>query len=211
MTGAEAVAQVKLMLGFRKTLDATILTQLNIEQDKLETEASLPWFLRRNSTTIHTNPGSPFIDKPADFIREWDEDPLYFLYTDQGNDYRVNLVKDSESYLTARYSGSLVPAGYAELGNQWKLIPTPSIDFRINYSYYAHAADIVADATTNPWLIHNPEVVIGRAGLIIATGLRDKVGMEVFGALAAAGTEKIISVTAAQDEAGARRVIGGED
>jgi len=205
-----AVAQIKLLLGFRKTLDVTIVEQLINVQAQLEGEATLPWFLKKNATSIHTSPGDPFIPKPPDFIREWDEDPLYFIFSDGGLDYRINLVKDSESYLTARYSDSLHPAGYVEFADSWKLIPTPTVDFRVNYSYYGNALPLTTNIE-NVWLKFNSDVLVGRAGLLIATGLRDKAGMEVFGALAAAGTEKIASASTAQDEAGTRRVIGGED
>jgi len=210
MTRDEAVAQIKLLLGFRKTLDTTIVEQMKNVQSQLESDATLPWFLRRNSVGIATSPGNPFINKPVDFIREWDEDPLYLVYTNTEGNYRVNLIKDSESYLTARYAMAEAPAGYAEIGEQWKLIPTPVEILTVYLSYYARALSLNTNIE-NAWLKYNSDIIIGRTGLLIATGLRDKAAMEVFGALAAAGTEKINQQSTAQDEAGTRRIIGGED
>lgn len=210
MTRDEAVAQIQLMLGFRTSLATQIQTQLIIEQSKLESDATLPWFLRKNGTVIHTSPGDPFIPKPADFIREWDEDPLYMIFESDGEAYNVPLVKDSEAFLRARYNGDESPRGYVEFATQWKLVPTPTQDFSVNYSYYAKEP-VLSSNIENNWLKFNHEVLIGRAGMIIATGLRDKAAMEVLGAMAAAGTEKLNSQSTAQDEAGARRVIGGED
>ena len=205
-----AVAQIKLILGFRKTLDSEIVTQLQLVQDDQESSGTLPWFLKKNAIGIHTNPGDPFIDKPVDFIREWDEDPLYLIYTNTEGSYRQNLVKDSESYLTARYSSDEAPAGYVEFEDQWKLIPTPTVDLTVNLSYYAKDVPLTSNIE-NKWLRYLPYLLIGQAGFTIATGLRDKAATEIFGAHAKAGLEKLLQQSTAQDEAGARRIIGGED
>lgn len=211
MTRDQAVAQMKLMLGFRQTLTTECVTQLQLTQEQLETDATLPWFLKKNAASaILTVPGDPYIAKPPDFIREWDEDPFYLVFENEDGVYNVNLVKDSESFLRARYSDREAPAGYVEFADKWKLVPTPTLEYTINYSYYGRGLPLTTNIE-NVWLKHNSDIMIGRAGLIIATGLRDKTAMEIFGALAAAGTEKLNSASTAQDEAGARRVIGGED
>lgn len=205
-----AVAQMKLILGFRTTQDANCVTQLQLIQEQLETDATLPWFLRKNGLGITTSPGDPYINKPVDYIREWDEDPFYLVFENEEGVYNVNLVKDSESFLRARYSSNEAPAGYVEFADKWKLVPTPTEAYTINYSYYGRGLPLTTNIE-NEWLKYNADVLIGRAGLILATGLRDKTAMEIFGALAKAGTEKLVSQSTAQEEAGARRVMGGED
>lgn len=201
-----ARTQIQQQLGHRTDLVSVIEVALRNVQQELESDATLPWFLRVFSDPFTTTIGSNVISKPDDFIREWDEDPLLLFV---GNE-SFALEKDSPSYLRRRYYEATRPMGYSELEDSFIIYPTPVAVYTMQMSYYGR--DTVLNANIeNKWLKYMPMLMIGRAGFVVASGVRDAKAQEIFGAMAKAGMEKMLSTTTAHDESGKRRVIGGED
>lgn len=218
MTRDEAVARVKQGLGFKTNLDAEIVTAFQQLQVDLENSSELPFFLRKQYTAFNTVALDPTLPVPTDFIREWDDDPLSIIFTDGVNtSYTQELIKDSPAFLKLRWpqeslplSDLSVPKGYARINDTFYFYPLPSQIFTFDGSYYAK--DLLLDTNIeNKWLKELPYILIARAGLQLAQGLRDADGLTTFGTMNDIFTAKLYLMTTADDAAGAKPVIGGED
>lgn len=212
MTRDEARKQIQDMLGHRKDLVDDIERALRFVQEELESEATLPFFLRVVDDSLSTTADENIIQRPQDFIRFWDDDPFSLIFTDESGGAATNfpLKKGSQKYLREAFSGETRTMGYSEVGEEFQLFPTPTDAWPLVISYYGK--DRVLDSNIeNKWLRYLSGLMIGRAGFIVATGIRDKDAQAFFGALAAAGTEKLNQMSTAQDEAGGRWIMGGED
>lgn len=207
MTRDEAVAKIQQIMGHRGDLITQIQEQLKQVQRDLESNPELPFFMRTVSDpALATAVGVATVAKPTGFIREWDEAPFSMLFEDR----YVGLVKDSPAYLRQRYVDATRPMGYSEIGASFYLYPTPMQIYSLQMVYYGRQA-VLDSNIENGWLEFLPNLLIGQAGFIVASGVRDAKASEVFAAMASAGTAKLNTMTTAQDEAGSRRIMGGED
>ena len=202
----EARQQVQDMLGFRKDLVDPIERALRFAQNELESEATLPFFLKKVDTSLSTSVDTQEIPRPDDYIRLWHEDPIS-LAVGTSN---VKLVSGPLSALRARYNGYSAPRGYSEMGEKFLLYPIPTDVYPITITYYGKDDELKTNIE-NLWLKYLPGLMIGRAGFTVASSIRDQNAQTIFGALAAAGTEKLSQMSTAQDEDGGKPVIGGED
>lgn len=213
-----AVAQVKQGLGFKKNLDGEIVLAFQQLQADLETSSELPFFLRKKyDPGFVTVPSQRFLAVPTDFIREWDDDPLSIIYTDGNETFTQELYKDSPAFLKLRWpqetlplTDTSVPKGYARINDTFYFYPLPSAAYGFDGSYYAKAA-VLDTNIENVWLKELPYILIARAGLQLAQGLRDQAALASFGAMNDIFTAKLHLMTTADDQAGAKPVIGGED
>jgi hypothetical protein len=175
MTLGEAVDQVKILLGFRRDLDTSIKQQLNYAQVELEKGPTLPWFLLSEVNTTLTTVGGRRIIKPVDFIREYEEGALWYAPT--GED-EIALEKADNDFLMAHYGTTATgkPEAYSLDGNYFKIYPLPDAQYTIKLLYYKHDVSIssLGDSSTNQWLTHGSDCLIGRAGRVLASGLRDR-------------------------------------
>lgn len=211
MTRDEARQQIQDMLGHRSDLVNDIERAFRYVQNSLESAATLPFFLRKVDDTFVTVAGENIIERPDDYIRLWDEDPFSLIFTNESGAMKnVSLKKASQRALRQQYSSALYPMGFSEVGIQFQLFPVPTQEYPLIISYYAKDTPLVANIE-NMWLANLPDLMIGRAGFIVATGIRDQNAQTLFGGLAAAGTEQLAGMSTAQDEAGSRPVIGGDD
>ena len=206
MTRDEARKQIQDMLGHRADLIENIDRTFRFVQEELESEATLPFFLRVVDASLSTTIGENIIPRPQDFIRFWDDDPFSLIF--EGKNFP--LVKGSQKALRERFTGATTPIGFSEVGEEFQIFPVPTAVYPIIMSYYGHD-QVLSNNIENKWLKYLSGLMIGRTGFIVATGIRDKDAQAFFGALAAAGTEKLNQMSTAQDEAGARWIIGGED
>jgi len=206
MTRDEARQQIQDMLGFRKDLIDPIERSLRFAQNELESEATLPWFLRKVDVSLSTSIGSDVLPRPNDYIRLWHEDPISLLVGES----IVKLVSGPLTLLRNRFTGYESPKGYAEIGEVFQMYPVPTDVYPVTFTYYAKDVALTANVE-NLWLKYLPGLMIGRAGFIVASSIRDQNAQTLFGAMAAAGTEKLNQMSTAQDEDGGKPVIGGED
>lgn len=208
MTRNEARAQIQRMLGHNvsPTVASHIDDTFIFVQDELESEATLPFFLRKVDDTLVTVAGENLISYPNDFIRLWHEDPISMVFESRNFPLKLGSAK----YLRERYTDGTSPMGFTEIGGEFQLFPTPTAVYPLIITYYAKDRKLDGNVE-NGWLRNLPGLMIGRCGLLIATGLRDPEAQKLFGALAAAGTEKLNQQSTAQDESGGKRIIGGED
>lgn len=206
-----AVARVKQMLGFKQNLDAEIVQAMLEVQDQIEVEPELPWFLRFVDDTLVTVIDNHQLAVPASFIRDAEED---FRVTDAEGE-SSSLVRDTKGYLSIRYQDMNgieegVPKKYALINRVWWFYPRPDAAYVLSNTYYKKD-DTLATNIENKWLKYLPEILIARSGLMIAGALRDPKGIELFNGLNSFATAKLHQMTTADDQAGKKPVIGGED
>lgn len=202
----EARQQIQDMLGFRKDLVDPIERSLRFAQNELESEATLPWFLKKVNTSLSTVIDTAEVIRPDDYIRLWHEDPISILVETS----TVRLVSGPQTALRSRYTGYSSPKGYSEIGETFLLYPIPTVVYPLTITYYAKDDELKTNIE-NLWLKYLPGLMIGRAGFLVASSIRDQNAQTLFGAMAAAGTEKLNQMSTAQDEDGGKPVIGGED
>lgn len=205
----DARQQIMDMLGWSKSPEVSLKVDATLRfiQNELETEATLPFFLRKEDTEQVTNVNDNIIPRPNDFIRLWNEDPIRIV---AGDGSITKLVQGPQSVLRLRFNGSSMPGGFTEVGEDFLMYPVPMDTYPLIFTYYAND-DVLWANTENKWLKYLPGLLIGRVGFIIATGMRDPTAQQIFGGLAAAGTEKLNQMSTAQDESSGKPVIGGED
>lgn len=205
-----AVARVKQMLGFKQNLDSEIVQAMIESQEDLERSSELPFFLRKNYSGLVTVALDNQVAVPTDFIRESDDDQMAITDSEGGEH---NVVKDLRGYLRIRYPGTedpSIPQRYARMYRTFFFYPTPDAIYTLNGTYYGKDQTLSTNIE-NLWLKELPFILVARAGLLLGAGLRDKEGLAAFGYMNDVNTEKLHRMSTADDQAGSKPVIGGED
>lgn len=215
MTRDEAVAEVQRILGYRSDKVAEIQTLLLYQQQELEQQPDLPWFLREETLTMTSTALNERMTTPPGFLKEWQDDGLYIQRVDTSSNLIVwdKLVKDTPSYLrtTLQQAGTPgIPKAYNRDFNGYILFPTPDAIYTFRQIYYK--ADVILNGNiTNKWLTYLPYLLIGRVGLRVAGATRDKDAIASFTMLIQEGMGRINNMNTEIDEAGGRPVVGGPD
>jgi hypothetical protein len=182
MTLDEALNQMKTILGFRSDLATTGPQALKLAQEYYERGPTYPWFLVSEDSSIRTSSTDRRIRVPADFVAEYEEGALYYDKED-GSDL-IQLVKKDLDYLTQKIGSATTgePVAYSTDGLYFNIYPMPDDLYKLWMKYYRHDAGIntLSGSTTNLWLTYAPDCIIGRAGGVLASGLRDVVAAAKF-------------------------------
>ena len=207
MTRDEAVADIKVQLGFKTSLDATIVTALQTAQEEAEKAPYLPLFLRSAITTPVTIAATEAVALPTGFLREWNEDGLY--YYNSSLEY-VPLVKDTIAHNRLTFPGVGQPQGYSITEGSFLLFPTPDAVYNLKIIYYK-ADEVLSSDIENQWLRDGSKFLRGEAGKKVAFGLRDIVAYNQFERMAFEGMKDIRDFEVAQEEEGRTVSMGGAD
>lgn len=208
MTREEAVRAIQSRLGFRKTLAEEIRDALKQSQVDAEQDDFLPWFLRSEISSISTTVNEERVPVPQNFIREWDEDALYWYdenATKESWKWRP-LKKKGLEWLRWRYPGSAEPRGYALTNPYFRILPVPDDAYQLKMIYYKHD-DVLDSDIENAWLKFASEFIMGRAGLMLS-GTRDRDAMTAFQRMETRGRNRMIVGSVARQEEGRRRFMG---
>lgn len=213
MNFLEMQNRVKLMLGFRTANTADIIALLQEQQQELEHEPQLPTFLKAETTSLTCTASTERMAVPTGFLREWDEDKLWVRNPDYDETHWDELEKGSPMFLrpATQDEGEGIPRAYAYDQTSFLLFPTPDIVYTFRTIYYKAEPVLSADGDTNKWSQNLPYLLVGRAGLILATGLRDQMAMSVFSQLVMSETVKLNNYSTDRDTAGTKYVMGGDD
>ena len=212
MTRDEAVTEIQNTLGFRTDKSTEIVTALKNAQVKLEKGAVLPWFLLTEVASEPTVNAEERVAIPSDFIREWEEDPLWFFVAGTGgdDDAWVELAKEDLAFLRDKYPGKGAPIAYALDALYYRIFPTPDAAYTLKHIYYKNDT-VLSSNVTNLWLTHFPHLMIGEAGRLFAPGLRDKDAVRQFQEWAAEGRREMLVGNEAGMNSSRRYVMGGVD
>jgi len=213
MNRGEILQRIKLILGFKvgTVFDNDINTQIQQAQLELEQEAELPDFLKKAYTGLSTVASTQTVSCPADFIREFDDDQLFLRNTDNEE---TPVVADQRGFLRQRYpisDGTGTPKGYDILNKVFYFYPIPDAVYSIQGTYYGSDTTLSADASTNFWSTLIPEILVSKAGFVIASGLRDQIAMQDFAGMLGRATQKLNERNTSNEAAGSKPVAGGED
>jgi hypothetical protein len=199
-------------MAFRTNLDSEIIDALQDAQVELERGPTLPWFLEAEVSSISTVSGEERVKLPSDFIREWDDDPLWYYNASAADvgDVWVPLAKDELEILRETYPGSGAPLGYNLDAKYFRLFPTPDAIYVLKMIYYKHD-QVLSTNIENLWLEHYPLLLVGMAGGALTSGTRDKDGITLFAKMEIKNRRIMIIDTEARTHASKRYVMGGPD
>lgn len=197
MLKSVAIATIQRHLGFRSNLDAHILAQLQQAQSTFEREGVpiflsgniqtgtfLPWFLLTEIADIVVPIGEERIKLPGDFLSEWEESALwiYDSSADEGEEWKAVPKDDVKTARrTAKATDSTdAPLLYARSGDYFRLFPKPEEVTQFKMIYYAKDTELGATDIENDWLKYTPNLMMGEAGMHIASSTRDAQGVAIF-------------------------------
>lgn len=180
MTRDEAVSLMKKLLGFRRNLDDECVTALKAAQTTLEAGPTKPWFLLTERATIATRSGEQRVRVPDTMLVEADNLHLYYI-PDDTEEAPVKLTKNAYDTLREAYGEEEPgdPETYALVGNYFMIFPEPDDDYTLEMRVFAQ--DEVLDSNIeNKWLKYVPYALIGKAGILVASMVRDKDALASF-------------------------------
>ena len=249
-----AVSRIQRRLGFRKDLGSAILDELMTAQEKYERGVPvpivasaymgrflvgggsfLPWFLRTEITTITTTIGEERIDLPSDFLREYEEDALYWFNPAADPSVMQNrwipLFKNDIQYNRERWGNmwALPPASpsdsqaanewfewgpkaYSLDGNYFRIFPIPQQVYTLKMIYYARDTPLDPNTDTeNKWLKNASGVLMGEAGWQMAATARDDNRMQYFQMIRDEEVARLFVFTEGQQHENRTYQMGRED
>lgn len=185
MLRSDAVTLIQQQLGFRSDLEDAIVTNLKRAQEMLENGPTKPWFLVSEDSYIDTTATEPRLPLPTDFLQETDTAVLRYVPATL-TDGEVDLKKDDFDVLRKNFFNQLTgtiktgpPEAYALQGSYFWLFPVPDAEYRIRQVYYKRDTTLSSDVE-NGWLKWVPFLLIGKAGGMIASALRDAAAVGIF-------------------------------
>lgn len=209
MTRDEAVAQIQFDLGRRTDLVNEIVAKLQETQRLLEMGMSLPWFLKEEDASLILPVGSADVTFPTGFIREVADEAFHYASPTTGRAIyleKVDFRLGSTAFATATPGR---PGAYAIRRAGWKFFPARDIAYTLTYSFMKQAADLSTNVANNVWLVHQPSILIGKAGMEIAKVLQHKEATQKFADLFTAGWKAAFAETVLREEENAPRSMGG--
>ncbi len=212
MLRSKAVTRIQETLGFRTDQETGIIERLQEVQQIFERRAELPWFLLTEVSSISTTSGEERIPVPSDFLREWEEDPLWYFVAGTGSDADTwtQLEKDDLGTLRARFKVPGPPKAYALDDINLRIFPEPDDIYTLKMIYFKTDQLLISDIE-NLWLTHLPYLMIGKAGAMLAGALRDTVAAQQFNVWQAEGFDLMRQDNEMRLHVNRRYVMGGPD
>lgn len=212
MTRDEAVAMIKLQLGFRSNQDDNIITCLKTAQIQLELQPVKPWFLVSEDSFKRVGVSEQRVPLPSDFLQEHEDGCLYYVPDDaDGPEDHVLLYKDDYDVLKGNFVNEPTgpPQAYSILGKYFRVFPVPDEQYMIRMTYYKQDT-VLSTNVENGWLKYAPLLLMGKAGQMIAGGpLRDAEAMKVFQGWEAQGSLSLSGQETARNVTNHSRQVGG--
>lgn len=214
MNVKESLDLLMLRLGNRTapTLRAQCLSEMKlIQQTDLEGMEELPWFIISEEATTVTAVLDERIELPSDFIREVEDDDLYWI---QDDGTRVLIPKrgyDEGRFEIDDNAEPGPPELYSVRGNYIILRPKPDLEYTIEYpSYYARQESPVDSITSeNQWFKWVADLLIAKAGVIISgENLKDEGLVTLFGGQQQRAMQRLANMITAREEANRNRRMG---
>ena len=212
MTRDQAIVRMRRMLAYNESLSQTILVDaLKDAQQEAEELPELPWFLRSEVSSIVTVAGEERIPLPLNFLLETEEDDLYYFDSTLDEPW-VPLCKGSLDTLRNRYSGveDGPPKEYALDGDYFRIFPTPDDTYTLKMVYFG-SDELLDSDIENGWLKHAPNLLIGKAVVLVTTGTRDQTALQLGGAMAQAALTRLMNKDTARQMQNRTVQMGGPD
>jgi hypothetical protein len=172
MTRDEAIAFIKFGLGNRTgtELDTAIIARLQQAQRLLEQGRSLPYFLKLEDQVFAVPLGTGIVPFPALFLREVQNETFHYTSTQNGRQIYLTKVDPQEGNRSLGGDQEVAgrPAAYAIRKDGFQFFPERDKAYDLIFSYYRSGGALDSNVTDNAWLVKGPDILIGRAGSLIA-------------------------------------------
>lgn len=181
MLRSTAVSRIQRGLGFRTDLEDECISALQEAQREFERARTLPWFLVEEDQTLSVTSGTQTVALPDGFLMEVEDDGLHYTSTDAGLVYLTKRPFD-EAKLYYRDTDAGEPLSYSLRKASLYVFPEPDTNYTLTWSYFK-AADVLTSDVENAWLENVPELLIAKAGLILAMDLENADSTKKFAAM----------------------------
>lgn len=204
----QVIAEIRAGLGYRTTLESTIIRAVQSVQRTLEAGTSLPDFLLVYDATISVTADDPVFTLPTGFLRMHDGYDLWYL---DATDGRTTLPRKNEVEARSAY-GDITDSTHGKVwvkrGSTGLLVPTPTSSDSYFLTYYAADTVVTAGGDTNLWLTHLPDIIVGLAGIEVMGAARDKDASTYFQQRASRGERARMTMIVDQELQGRPLVMG---
>ena len=204
----EVVSLIQTRLGFRTDKSAEIVAELKFWQTEFEHDDVLPWFLLSEVTTASTITGEERVYLPTGFLREYEEGFLW-RYDAAEDDPWIELGKDDYDALKAAKTGTGPPTHYALRGSYFTLHPTPDAVYTLKLLFYK-SDTVLSSNIENGWLREFPGLLLGAAGVTMASALKDREAEASFAAQLALAKERLNTFDEARNMANMSASMGDD-
>lgn len=209
MNRTEAVEKIQRILGFRSDLNSQIISEINEALTRLEMGATKPWFLITLEGILSLSTVTNVFDLPSGFIEEYEEGSCQ-IQDLEGN--WTEVIKNDLDELRRIYkSDTGLPEGYAIVGKSIAFFPWPDENYVVKLDYCRKDTALTEGNSTNQYLTHIPELVIGMAGRRIAQAIRDKEAVSFFKEMEADARVELYRQNESRKAANATYQIGGPE
>lgn len=229
MTRDEAIDLILMRCGMRqndKVLQRACVLEMALAQaTKCERASFKPWFLLSENSTTITMPGENRVPVPKDFLQEYEEGALRMRRWEEDSEetpgYRPppfqRLVKEDVDDAGDVFEYTNRPRTYSIVNGYFVILPIPDFTYMLRMRYYKSAPQLKepygeeAQVTSNVWLEHAPDWIIGETGAVIAGQyIKDEATAAQFRAQADAARSAIMIEHVAREEANRQRSMGDD-
>lgn len=196
------------------SLKQTIIDEMVYAQENLlEGELELPWFLLSENATEDTVPSEARFPLPADFLMEWEDGGLY-MQNDDGTETLMfredwDIIKSQ-----AALEGEGKPTYYDIAGDYYLLRKTPDAVYTVTQRYYQRQTSLAgvyggAGNAENNWLKHASDWLIAETGLIVASQrLQSEKMAQMFAVQATKAKKRVMHKNIVMQESNKQRQMG---
>ena len=183
-----------------------------VQENILEGNAELPWFLVSENAEATTIVGEERLTLPSDFLREYENSALVRV-KDNGDE--VILVRDDWDLVKYKITGEGAPTHYDIMGNYYLLRPIPDKEYILRMRYYQRDDTLMGDYggannIENKWLKHASDWLIAETGAIVAAQqLQSNAMAAMFVQQAQLAKRRVLSVNVLMEETSKSRILGG--
>ena len=217
MTRDEGVAIIQQQLGFRSDLSTVIVTNMKLAQTQLEAGPTKPWFLIKERLTKRTTTDEQRVAVPEDMLYLVPQAAIQYVPDDDQDGAILTLVKGDMDNLLTQYvdpalaTGELLtgtPEAYAQQGSYFWIFPVPDDQYLLRIGIF-EPDDLLTSNVENGWLKWSPYTLLGKAGGLVASALRDKEAKAIFTAMEQEGRVALYNLDVAREEADRDHQVGG--
>lgn len=231
MNLGEIKRYIKRHLGFYEKKDSDLVEEIIAAQRSLETGVQLPsrageiprvfkpWFLVSEIQSALTIIGEDRVPLPAavtgaheGFLSENEDAALWVIDPEAEPDTPwIELKKYEFDYIQRTWAGPGMPKAYAALGSYFRLRYIP--DKQYTLKIITHNADLIVtnELGQNNWMKWAPLLLAAKAGLSMATSLRDGMATADFAKTRDLEAASLFVNTEARLHENQRIIMGGDD
>ena len=214
MTMDEAIAWIQRQLGFRRALASEIQTSLQQAIIRIELDATLsrPRFLVQeySDAAFVTTAGTRTVAIPTGFLQEAELDGGLYIYDSTADDPYIELTKAEPAYVRGAFTESEQPTHYGIQGANLIFGGIPDAAYDLRWFAYFKDNAAITGSETNLWLTHRPFLIIGEAGVHIASAARSP-SLDYFSQLLTAERKALEATVVVDEEADSSSSMGGDD